>query len=150
MSTSALELNKLFHQQVGDYIAVQVTTNITTSALIVSTALQQYDGGRDSYFVDWWAYITDKNNAGVDRKVKNYYTSNATMEVWGASFSADTVPANVRVHRYCRVQPRYLGRFEMGPGGSLLPPDIDHIRDKRPRDDESADEKRQECVCVHT
>ncbi len=101
MTTSALELNRLLSQSIGDWIAVQTTTMlINTNATIMSTNLWQYDSSRDDYFRDWWATITDKNNAGADRKVKNYYTANGGIVCYGANFALDTVQANIRVHRY--------------------------------------------------
>ena len=104
-TTDALTLNELLSKSLGDWIALPTSANIAVNTTIRAEGLNQYDGGRDDYFTDWWLYITDKGNAGVDRRIRNYYTSNATCNVFGAALSADAaVNANIRVHRYSYSQ----------------------------------------------
>lgn len=101
MSTTALDLNKRLSQSMGDFIEHPVTTNIANSTLIVSTHFNKYDQETDGTFKGSWVYITDKVNAGEDRKVQHYYTANATCDVFGANFAAEaTNIATVRLHRY--------------------------------------------------
>ncbi len=99
-TTNALALNQRLSEVLGDWIQVPTTTNVAASRLIISTNLNQYDGGRDDYFTDWWYYIVNGNNAGADRKARFYYTGNAAANVYGTVFSADTNAADIRVHRY--------------------------------------------------
>ena len=100
-TTDALTLNELLSKSLGDWIALPTSANIAANTIVRAEGLNQHDGGRDDYFTDWWLYITDKGNAGVDRRIRNYYTSNTTCNVFGAAFSADAaVNANIRVHRY--------------------------------------------------
>lgn len=100
-TTTALELNRIVHQQIGDWIEVATTTLITnTNTHVISTNLRQYDNGRDDAFTAWWLYVTDKNNAGTERRIRNYYTANAVCNVYGAVWATDTAQANVRIHRY--------------------------------------------------
>ncbi len=104
-TTDALTLNELLSKSLGDWIAVPTSANIAANTCIRAEGLNQYDGGRDDYFTDWWLYITDKGNAGVDRRIRNYYTSNATCNVFGGVLSADAaVNANIRVSRYSYSQ----------------------------------------------
>jgi len=100
-TTDALTLNELLSKSLGDWIAVPTSANIAANTCVRAEGLNQYDGGRNDYFTDWWLYISDKGNAGVDRRIRNYYTSNATCNVFGAALSADAaVNANIRVSRY--------------------------------------------------
>ena len=53
-TTTLTSLLQLLSEAIGDYLTFDTTTNITTNKLVVSTDLQQYDGGQDDYFIDWW------------------------------------------------------------------------------------------------
>jgi len=109
MGTSTLlELEALLSQAVGDWREFQTDTNITagTTARIISTTLQNYDGGQDDYFNDWWAYISSgsalSSNVGVQRQVKNYETSAGRLDLRGAALKAETSAVKVRLHRFNR------------------------------------------------
>lgn len=101
MAVNAGHLNRLLHQQLGDWLRVQTTVIPTnTNTHIVSTSLQQWDGGRDDYFTDWWLYVEDGNNAGANRKIRNSYTANSVCNTYGAVFTTDAAQVNVRFHKY--------------------------------------------------
>jgi len=101
MTTNALQLNERLSKSANDWLRVAVTTNVAADRLIISTSLNEHDGGRDGYFEDWWVHIGDFLNAGVERRVRNYYTANATCNVFGAVFTADAVNAStIRLGRY--------------------------------------------------
>ena len=104
MGTTALSvLERRVSEQIGDYIEVAVTTAIAANTSIVSTNLRNYDGGQDSYFVDWWVYITDKANIATLRQISAYTSSTGTLTVRGASLSSDSADlATIRLHRYDR------------------------------------------------
>ncbi len=110
-TTNALILNEKLSRSTGDWLRVIATTNINVGNIIVSTTFNQYDGGRDAYFQDWYCYCEDYNNAGVERQVKNYYTANATLRVWGSNFLND-ITANLATIR--------LGRYSFGSKQSAI------------------------------
>tara|TARA_Y100000310_G_scaffold144390_1_gene143651 strand:+ start:22395 stop:23729 length:1335 start_codon:yes stop_codon:yes gene_type:complete len=104
MGTTAVSvLEQRLAEQIGDYLQVAVTTAIGAGVSIISTNLQTYDGGRDDYFIDWWVYITDEGNAGVQRQVSDYATATGTLTVRGTNLTDDGADlATVRLHRYNR------------------------------------------------
>lgn len=100
-TTNALQLNKLLSESIGDFIQESTTVILTnTNTHVISSAFQQVDGGRDDSFTDWHAYCVNGNNAGKERKIRNYYTANYTANVFGAVWTNDTAVANVRLGRY--------------------------------------------------
>jgi len=105
MGTTALSvLETRLGQAIGDDLEIIVTTAIGAGVTIISTNLTSYDGGRDDYFIDWWVYITDKANAGVQRQVLDYATATGTLTVRGANLTDDVANlATVRLHRYNRT-----------------------------------------------
>src|SRR3990167_7866809 len=98
-TTTALELNKKLSQAVGDYIQVVVSTNIAANNLITSNTFWEYDNGANR-FDAYYAYIASQNNQDKERKIRNYYTANATCNVFGSALSADTNVADVRIGRF--------------------------------------------------
>lgn len=103
MTTTVSVLEQRLSEDIGDWLEVVVTTAIGAGVTIVSTNLQQFDGGRDDYFIDWWVYITDKANAGIQRQVSDYATSSGTLTVRGANLTDDVAnKATIRLHRYNR------------------------------------------------
>ena len=103
MTTNLSTLEQRLGQAIGDDLEVVVTTAIGAGVTIVSTNLTAYDGGRDDYFIDWFCYITDKANAGVQRQVSDYATATGTLTVRGANLTDDVANlATIRLHRYNR------------------------------------------------
>ncbi len=104
--TTALSvLEQRLGESISDHLEILVTTAIAANNYIISTNLTSYDGGVDGYFVDWWVYITDKANAGVQRQVSAYTSSTGTLTVRGAALTVETVGTNyatIRLHRYNR------------------------------------------------
>jgi len=98
-TTTALELNKRLSQAVGDYMQVAVSTNIAANNLITSNTFWEYDNGQNR-FESFYAYIVSKNNEDKERKIRNYYTANATCNVFGSALSSDTNVADVRIGRF--------------------------------------------------
>ena len=98
-----LELHQKLSEDIGDYIQVATTTNITTNTSIISTNLLPYDYGSSDYFNNWWVYITTGNNIGVERQISDYATTSGTITVRGAALVAETGAVNIRVSRYSRA-----------------------------------------------
>lgn len=99
--TNALTLTKQLSIGMGDWVQEQVTTNIAAGNIVTSTTLQQWDRGRDGYFNDWWLYIEDFLNAGVERRVRDYYANNGACNVYGPALTADASNTQtVRLGRY--------------------------------------------------
>ena len=102
-TTATSVLEQRLAEQINDYIQVVVTTAIAANTSIISTNLTSYDRGANNYFKDWWVYITDKANAGVQRQVSSYTSSSGTLVVRGANLSTDSANlATIRLHRYNR------------------------------------------------
>lgn len=101
MATTFDVLKQRVSESINDWIEVIVTTAINADNLVVSTNLNEFDGGSDSAFVGWYCYITDKANAGTDRQVSAYATSTGQLTIRGAVFSDDSADlATIRLHRY--------------------------------------------------
>jgi len=104
MSTTLDTLETRVSQKIGDYISVAVTTAITTDHSVISTNLNEYDGGEDNHFIDWYCYITDEANIGVERQISDYATSSGTLTLRGANLLDDGVKlAVIRVYKYKRA-----------------------------------------------
>ncbi len=106
MSTTLLALEQLLSQSFGDDLEFDTTTNVAASTKVIkSTTLQNYDGGHDGYFDNWWVYITEGVNIGVNRQVSagtTYLSSSGQITVMGANLSAETAAVTCRLHRYNR------------------------------------------------
>ena len=106
MATTLLALEALLSEAIGDFLEFDTSTNIAASSKsIISTTLQNYDGGQDGYFDDWWVYITEGVNIGVGRQVSagtTYATATGTLTVRGANLSAETAAVTCRLHRFNR------------------------------------------------
>src|SRR3990167_5524573 len=102
MATALSLVEQRLSEQIGDWIEIDTTTNITTNNSIISTALTSYDGGRDDYFIDHYCYITEGNNAGVQRQISDYATTTGTLTVRGAALAAESGAVTIRLHRYNR------------------------------------------------
>lgn len=104
MTTTLLSLEGLFSEQIGDWLEFDTSTNITTgsTARVIATTLQNVDGGADDYFLDFWTYITEGNNSGKLRKVKNYETSVGRLDLYGVALASESSAVTVRLHRFDR------------------------------------------------
>lgn len=104
MATTAVSvIEQRISEQIGDWLEVIVTTAINADNSIVSTNLTSFDSGRDDYFNDWWVYITDKANAGVNRQVSDYTSASGTLTIRGTALSDDSANlATIRLHRHNR------------------------------------------------
>ncbi len=100
MSTTLLTLVQRLSENIGDWLEVDTTTNITTNTSIVSTALNAYDNGVDDFFNNWWVYITEGNNITVERQISDYATSTGTLTVRGANLSAESGAVTIDLSRY--------------------------------------------------
>jgi hypothetical protein len=103
-TTTANTLCSELSKAIGDYIEFDTTTNLAASKLVVSTTLNQYDRASDDYFNNWFVYITEGNNIGVERQVSDYATSTGTLTVYGANFSADAGAMTCELRRYSRAK----------------------------------------------
>lgn len=101
MTTTFDVLNQRVHEGINDWIEVIVTTAINADNLVVSLNLNEFDGGSDTTFNDWYCYITDKANVGVDRQVSAYATATGQLTVRGVALTDDAANlATIRLHRY--------------------------------------------------
>ncbi len=89
MSTTLTVLRQRVLEGINDYISVAVTTAIAGDTSIISTNLNEYDGGADDTFNDWYVYITDEKNIGVERQISNYATTGGTITVRGSNLTAE-------------------------------------------------------------
>jgi len=101
--TTADDLCVELSKSIGDYISFSTTTDIAASKLVVSTDLNEYDFASDDYFNNWYVYITDGNNAGVERKIYDYTTSTGTITVYGANLAVDSSSVVCELRRYSRT-----------------------------------------------
>lgn len=100
-TTAASTIDRMVHQNIGDWVEVVLTTALTTSNDVISTNLNEYDEGKDDHFNERWVYITDKANLTKDRKIYDYETATGKLDVRGANFISDGANlATVRVYRY--------------------------------------------------
>lgn len=101
-TTANSVLDERLRKAVGDWLEFDTTTDITTSAAVISTTLRIYDGGNDGYFDDWWLYITEGENIAVERKTGSttYATSSGTLTVWGENLAAESGAVTCRLGRY--------------------------------------------------
>ena len=80
------------------------TTNLTTSAVVVSTALAD-DYTADDTFIGWFTEILNdadgstSTNLGIVRRITDYTASSGTVTVAGANFSAEDESVDVRLTR---------------------------------------------------
>ena len=104
LTTALSTLETRLAQAISDDLEILLTTAIAANNSIISTNLTSYDGGRDSYFVDWWVYITDYANAGIPpRQVSAYTSSTGTLTVRGTALATDGANlATIRIHRHNR------------------------------------------------
>ncbi len=104
MTTTLATLEQRLSELIGDWIECLVTTAINADNLVVSTNLNEYDGGINDYFNGWYCYITDKANAGVERQISDYATATGTITVRGAVLADDAANlATIRVYRHSRT-----------------------------------------------
>jgi len=103
MTTALSTLVQRVSEGTGDWIEVAVTTNIANDTSVISTNLRAYDHGVDDYFNNWYVYITNLNNADVERKISDYATATGTCTVWGDSLTADSSAATIQLSRYKRT-----------------------------------------------
>lgn len=104
-TTTLLVLENLLSEAIGDRFEFDTTTNITTgtTALLISNTLKTWDYGRGDIFNKRYFYITEGNNAGVQRIAKDYLTSAATVKFYGNAFTTNESSAvTVTMHRYNR------------------------------------------------
>lgn len=91
-------------EAMGDYLEFTVTTAIAASTSVISTTLKQFDYSTDDFFNNWWLYITDKANAGVERRISDYTSSTGTLTVYGANLTSDVANlATCQLSRYRRT-----------------------------------------------
>jgi len=90
MTVAASVLQQRVLEYLNDYLSVATTTAITTNNSIVSTNLQAFDDGADDKFNQWWCYITDYANAGVERQISDYATATGTCTIRGAALASDS------------------------------------------------------------
>ncbi|MBU2177787.1 MAG: hypothetical protein KJ556_22055, partial [Gammaproteobacteria bacterium] len=101
MTTANSVLDQRLSETIGDWLETDVTTVLTSSTSILSTNLNAYDDGRDDRFNNWYAYITEYNNAGQDRKIYDYNTASGECLIRGAKLISDgTDLATVRISKY--------------------------------------------------
>lgn len=83
------------------------TTNIASSALLVSTELRDAgfddigEAGSGDYFLEGlWTLVLGTNNDRVVRKVKSYDASSGTITATGTNFSSESGSRDFELHRF--------------------------------------------------
>ena len=94
-----MQLDQRLLEKIGDWKQETVTTALTASVVVISTALNKYTG-RDDTFNDYYVYIEDFLNAGQDRFVDDYSAASTQITTLGSNFTADTSNATFRVSRF--------------------------------------------------
>ncbi len=102
MTTTAAILEQRLSEQIGDWLEFDTTTGHITGVTITSTELTAYDSGQNDYFNDWWLYITEGDNAAIQRQVSDYATSGGVLTVRGANLTTANAAITCRLHRYNR------------------------------------------------
>lgn len=104
MTTTLSSLEQLLSEAIGDYLSFDTSSNITTGSTgkIVATTLANYDGNANDYFNDWWAYITEGNNSGKNKRVFDYLTTANTLKVRGGALAAESSAVTVSLHKFDR------------------------------------------------
>ena len=103
-TTTGLQLDQRLSESIGDWISHPVTANIAANTVIQCNHLGQYDNAGDKYWENQWVFITSKNNANIERKVRFSYTANAVLNVYGNNLTADTNVADIRIYRHSHTQ----------------------------------------------
>jgi len=104
MGTTTLStLIQRLSEQLGDWLQEDTSTLVkSSSASFLCTDLNKWDDGQDGYFNTWWAYFTEGNNSGTERKIYDYVTASGLVSVRGGNLSAETSQITVDFHRYQR------------------------------------------------
>ncbi len=83
------------------------TTNLATTAVIISTSLRDYGfddllaaGSGDDSLQNLWAIILGTNNSGTVKRIKSYDASAAQITVSGAVLASETGSTDFEIHRY--------------------------------------------------
>lgn len=99
MSITLLNMDERLCRIVGDWIQFDTTTNIGAGTSVISTALNNYDRGQNDTFNNYYLYMEENNNAGVERLVYDYATATGTLSIRGANLSADSSATTCRLTR---------------------------------------------------
>ena len=89
MTTTLATLRQRTLESINDYISVAVTTAIAANTSVISTNLNEYDGGANDTFNGWYVYITTEANIGVERQISDYATTGGVITVRGANLTAE-------------------------------------------------------------
>lgn len=100
MTTTLLVLHQKLSQAIQDFIEEDTTGIIGAGVTVLSTNLNKWDRAKDDRFNDWWLYITEGNNLGVEREISDYATATGTCTVRGANLAAEAGAVTVRWGRY--------------------------------------------------
>ncbi len=90
-----------------DGLAWATTTNLATTAVVISTELRDYGfddllaaGSGDDSLQALWTIILGTNNAAAVRRIKSYDASASQITVSGTVLAAESGSMNFEVHRY--------------------------------------------------
>ncbi len=101
-----LSLMQKLGESTGEFYEFDTTTNIAANNYIISTTLGQYDAAEDDHFggagTEWWVYITEGVNIGVNRKTTDYSAASTRITVAGAVLGAESAAVTCRLYRYDR------------------------------------------------
>ncbi len=128
MATTTLStIEQRLAEDIGDWISVASTTNITTNNYIYSTNLNEFDRAQDDAFPSYWVFIKGTTNDEVERKVKEYTTTGGRVEVYGAALVAETAARTVVVTRFNHTAKLKAIQRSLHQVYPLLHKDLDNI-----------------------
>lgn len=102
MATNRLQLEQQLSEVIGDYLEFDTSTNIgAASTVVVATALQAYDGGKDDYFQDSWLSFQEGANLSAGyRQISDYAQATGTLTIRGAAMTVESAAVTLRVHKF--------------------------------------------------
>ena len=101
MSTTLSTLARRLSEGIGDWLQANTTTNISAGVNVASTTLNERDDATDDVFNNHWLYFSAAtNNSGIERRVKDYFTSGGICTVYGANLIGEAGAVTFDLGRY--------------------------------------------------
>ena len=105
MTTNLSTLVQRLSESQGDWVQVNTTTNLTAGVNVASTTLNQRDDATDDIFNNRWLYFSAAtNNSGIERKIRDYFTTGGICTVYGANLAGEAGAVTFDIGRYERAE----------------------------------------------
>lgn len=101
-TTTLSTLRDMVSQAIGDYLSFDSSTNLSTgsTAKVIASTLANYDQGQGDIYNGWFLHVTEGNNAGKVRTVKDYLSTSQTLKLYGSAWAAEAAAVTVGLHRF--------------------------------------------------